>query len=94
MFLSSCALLLACACAVVASAAQLPSLAPSADGELQPAAATRQLTGRFIHLTDMHPDTFYAAGSLESGACHGGGKSKGDDEEEGERAGYWGTAIR
>ncbi|KAI0759898.1 Metallo-dependent phosphatase-like protein [Irpex lacteus] len=30
----------------------------------------RKLHGRFLHLTDMHPDPFYRAGTSEKSACH------------------------
>ncbi|KAI0092667.1 Metallo-dependent phosphatase-like protein [Irpex rosettiformis] len=30
----------------------------------------RKLHGRFLHLTDMHPDPFYRAGTSEVSACH------------------------
>ena len=49
------------------------------------------LHGRFIHLTDLHPDPFYRFNSSEDGACHGG---SGRDEDRGERAGWWGTSVR
>ena len=34
------------------------------------AAARRPLKGRFLHLTDVHPDPFYRAGTSEDEACH------------------------
>lgn len=36
----------------------------------------RALRGRFLHLTDMHPDPFYRTGSVESTACHRRKKNK------------------
>ncbi|KAF7790813.1 hypothetical protein EIP86_001770 [Pleurotus ostreatoroseus] len=44
----------------------------AASGELQHAAAgpRRKLHGRFLHITDIHPDPFYAAGTSEKSACH------------------------
>lgn len=56
---------------------------------LQPAAsiAPRELTGRFLHLTDIHPDLFYRANSSVSEACHWKDKS----DKHGPKAGYWGT---
>ncbi|KDN41886.1 hypothetical protein K437DRAFT_258111 [Tilletiaria anomala UBC 951] len=55
-------------------------------------AASSKLFGRFLHITDMHPDGFYKHGSAVSSGCHSnephkkkpGGKA---------RAGYWGTGI-
>lgn len=44
------------------------------------------LHGRFLHLTDMHPDPHYVAGSSVEGACHAGKPAKGA-----RAAGYWGT---
>ncbi|CED83970.1 Acid sphingomyelinase and PHM5 phosphate metabolism protein [Phaffia rhodozyma] len=38
-------------------------------------APENQLHGRFIHITDIHPDPFYARGSSEADACH----SRNDD---------------
>ncbi|PIL37181.1 hypothetical protein GSI_00873 [Ganoderma sinense ZZ0214-1] len=32
----------------------------------------RKLQGRFLHITDMHPDPYYRAGSSEKKACHRG----------------------
>lgn len=34
------------------------------------ATAARPLKGRFVHLTDLHPDPFYRTGGAESEACH------------------------
>ncbi|KAF4637453.1 hypothetical protein G7Y89_g659 [Cudoniella acicularis] len=47
----------------------------SALQELQPASHQRHaLSGRFLHITDLHPDPYYKIGSSteESKACHGG----------------------
>ncbi|KAM0790028.1 hypothetical protein ACM66B_005357 [Microbotryomycetes sp. NB124-2] len=51
------------------------------------AAAPKQLHGRFIHLTDMHPDPWYKFNSSEAGACHSIEPAKG------ERAGFWGQPV-
>lgn len=56
-----------------------------------PATPQTALQGRFIHLTDLHPDPFYLFNSSEDGACHGG---LGRDEDRGDRAGWWGTSVR
>ncbi|KAK4051670.1 Endopolyphosphatase [Microbotryomycetes sp. JL221] len=50
-------------------------------------AAPSKLHGRFIHLTDMHPDPFYKFNSSEAGSCHSHEPAKGD------RAGYWGQPV-
>lgn len=34
------------------------------------ATANKPLKGRFVHLTDLHPDPFYRTGGAESKACH------------------------
>ncbi|SCZ88506.1 BZ3500_MvSof-1268-A1-R1_Chr10-2g02982 [Microbotryum saponariae] len=46
-----------------------------------------KLHGRFLHLTDMHPDPFYLFNSSEATSCHTHAPSKGS------RAGYWGTSV-
>ncbi|KAK4051052.1 Endopolyphosphatase [Microbotryomycetes sp. JL201] len=51
------------------------------------AAGPAQLHGRFIHLTDLHPDPWYKFNSSEAGACHS------HDPAKGERAGYWGQPV-
>ncbi|PWN41254.1 hypothetical protein IE81DRAFT_292165 [Ceraceosorus guamensis] len=43
--------------------------------------------GRFLHITDLHPDPFYLPGGSVEGGCHEK-KPKG-----GRRAGAWGTPI-
>ncbi|BGP33633.1 Endopolyphosphatase [Rhodotorula toruloides] len=56
----------------VASTSSTPlttsSLSPSTreDGSV----AARPLKGRFIHITDVHPDPFYRTGASEDEACH------------------------
>ncbi len=50
----------------VVVAAPLDVDADSPDSDSKP----RRLTGRFLHLTDMHPDPFYRTGGTESSACH------------------------
>lgn len=73
--------------AAIAEAAEQPLLGLTG---LSPAPQT-SLYGRFLHLTDLHPDPFYRFNSSEDGACHGG---LGRDEHRGDRAGYWGTSVR
>jgi endopolyphosphatase len=36
----------------------------------RPDARPRKLTGRFLHITDMHPDPYYREGTSEKSACH------------------------
>ncbi|KAI9063209.1 hypothetical protein FKP32DRAFT_733993 [Trametes sanguinea] len=48
----------------------------------------RKLQGRFLHITDMHPDPHYRVGSSEKKACHRG------KPKEGKRpAGYYGLPF-
>ncbi|GAA5942849.1 uncharacterized protein JCM15063_002812 [Sporobolomyces koalae] len=35
-----------------------------------PSASTKTLRGRFLHLTDLHPDPHYTRGAWEADACH------------------------
>lgn len=62
------------------------SLPPAAEASL----AAPKLHGRFIHLTDAHPDGFYLFNSSESKACH----TTSDKSDKDDLAGYWGTAVR
>jgi endopolyphosphatase len=53
--------------------------------------AERKLTGRFLHVTDFHPDRFYAVGAKLMDMCHvepSIDKAKKDHHDA--RAGYWG----
>ena len=57
------------------------------------------LTGRFLHITDIHPDKHYVSGSTIDSGCHNkpeskgkGGKRKGKDKED--LAGPWGVGVR
>ncbi|GAA5915507.1 hypothetical protein JCM8208_007469 [Rhodotorula glutinis] len=67
-----------CALASTSAAAYLP--AQAVVGSVDPvgpvAAARPPLKGRFIHLTDVHPDPFYRPGSSEDEACHFVAKKK------------------
>lgn len=46
----------------------------------------RQLQGRFLHITDLHPDPLYRPGGALSTACH-----RNRPKKEKQRAGYLGT---
>ncbi|PWN97809.1 hypothetical protein FA09DRAFT_297907 [Tilletiopsis washingtonensis] len=82
---------------LAAASPAAPPSAASIDAEaLQP-----RLHGRFLHLTDLHPDPFYRTGARVAAACHADaagkmrvrkGKGGGGEREEERRAGYWGTA--
>lgn len=48
----------------------------------------RRLSGRFLHLTDMHPDPLYKPGSVASSGCHVEKPNK-----ESWRVGYWGAPV-
>lgn len=54
---------------------------------LQPALA---LHGRFLTLSDLHPDWNYVSGSSINKACHRGGSPKSDSKD---LAGYWGSPV-
>jgi len=53
---------------VVATPLDLDADTPDSDPDSD--SKPRRLTGRFLHLTDMHPDPFYRTGGTESSACH------------------------
>ncbi|CAL1700593.1 unnamed protein product [Somion occarium] len=40
------------------------------DSDLVAKRPPRKLRGRFLHLTDMHPDPYYRVGTSEKSACH------------------------
>lgn len=44
------------------------SYSPLANGWIEP--IRRKLQGRFLHITDMHPDPYYIPGTSEKSACH------------------------
>lgn len=48
----------------------------------------RKLHGRFLHITDMHPDEYYVAGTSIDNVCHSGEPTKGKD-----RAAKFGNAM-
>ncbi|TBU49566.1 Metallo-dependent phosphatase-like protein [Dichomitus squalens] len=48
----------------------------------------RKLQGRFLHITDMHPDPHYRVGASEKKACHRGKPKKGK-----RAAGYYGLSY-
>ncbi|KAG1892443.1 hypothetical protein F4604DRAFT_1565645 [Suillus subluteus] len=47
----------------------------------------RKLHGRFLHITDIHPDPYYVEGTSQSSQCHR--KESGKDQQ----AGYYGTPF-
>ncbi|KAH8094784.1 Metallo-dependent phosphatase-like protein [Cristinia sonorae] len=47
---------------------QVPLTVSEADAE--PIRPRRKLQGRFLHITDMHPDPYYRVGMSEKSACH------------------------
>ena len=49
----------------------------------------RQLRGRFLHITDMHPDQHYLIGASMSSHCH-----RHRPRRKHVRAGYFGTPFR
>lgn len=49
----------------------------------------RKLQGRFLHITDMHPDPHYRVGSSEKKACHRGKPKEGKAV-----AGFYGLSYR
>ncbi|EIN10626.1 endopolyphosphatase [Punctularia strigosozonata HHB-11173 SS5] len=53
-----------------------------------PTTESRSLRGRFLHITDMHPDPWYRPGSSTSKACHRKKPKKPKQE-----VGYFGTAY-
>lgn len=54
--------------------------------------AKRKLHGRFLHLTDLHPDEFYKYNSAVGQFCHRKEKKKkGEDEDE--KAGWFGVPF-
>ncbi|KIY71419.1 endopolyphosphatase [Cylindrobasidium torrendii FP15055 ss-10] len=53
---------------------------------LAPATAPRKLHGRFLHITDIHPDPYYKTGTSLKKACHRKKPSKKKN-----RSKYWGT---
>lgn len=53
-----------------------------------PTFASNELKGRFLHITDLHPDPHYQWKATLDAGCHRKGKGKGP------KAGYWGTAVR
>ncbi|GAC98985.1 hypothetical protein PHSY_006582 [Pseudozyma hubeiensis SY62] len=52
----------------------------------------RKPFGRFLHVTDLHPDPHYKHASAVSGACHHKKPKKGKPDGK-LRAGWWGTAL-
>jgi endopolyphosphatase len=52
------------------------------------ASDARKLTGRFLHITDMHPDPHYKPHTSIYKSCHRKNPKKKRD-----RAGFWGTPF-
>lgn len=52
-----------------------------------PSRPDRKLHGRFLHITDIHPDPYYTKGTSQSSQCHR--KESGKDQ----RVGYYGTPF-
>ena len=46
----------------------------------------KELHGRFLHITDMHPDPYYTYRASTSRSCHGKKAKK-----KSKQAKYWGT---
>ncbi|KAH8830912.1 endopolyphosphatase [Flagelloscypha sp. PMI_526] len=65
-------LLIALASGVLASETQVPFVQPLQ--QQQPSDSTafsaKELNGRFLHVTDLHPDAYYLPDTAESNACH------------------------
>ncbi|RDB22519.1 Endopolyphosphatase [Hypsizygus marmoreus] len=54
-----------------------------------PAIKPRKLHGRFLQVTDMHPDLFYVVRSSQETACH----RKKSKKKKVEKSGYYGTPF-
>ncbi|EKM80275.1 hypothetical protein AGABI1DRAFT_120307 [Agaricus bisporus var. burnettii JB137-S8] len=81
-----CALVVFLTTQVLASPAQTPLRDIVSENETATSAAPRKLHGRFLHITDMHPDPHYSFHASTSKSCHGKKAKK-----KRKRAGYWGT---
>ncbi|KAI5825266.1 hypothetical protein K523DRAFT_375771 [Schizophyllum commune Tattone D] len=66
----------------LAAPAQQPLSAPSTS------AVQRRLTGRFLHITDIHPDPYYKPGTSVKKDCH-----RKKPRKKKNRSGYYGTAY-
>ncbi|KAL1702321.1 Metallo-dependent phosphatase-like protein [Schizophyllum commune] len=66
----------------LAAPAQQPLRAPSSS------AVQRRLTGRFLHITDIHPDPYYKPGTSVKKDCH-----RKKPRKKKNRSGYYGTAY-
>ncbi|TKY85243.1 hypothetical protein EX895_006323 [Sporisorium graminicola] len=57
-----------------------------------PVNTSRKPFGRFLHVTDLHPDSHYKHGAAVNAACHR--KKPKKNKPDGKlRAGWWGTAL-
>ncbi|KAG1896469.1 Metallo-dependent phosphatase-like protein [Suillus fuscotomentosus] len=70
-------------CCIASLASPTQVVLGTSQVELQ--SSPRQLHGRFLHITDIHPDPFYEPGASQSSACH-----RPDFKDE-RPAGYYGT---
>ncbi|SPC61264.1 related to PPN1 - vacuolar endopolyphosphatase [Ustilago sp. UG-2017b] len=97
------ALLLTQAALLPSTAASLPQAAFSAESapssstnnsssRTHPITTLRKPFGRFLHVTDLHPDPHYKYNSAVNAACHHK-KPKKHKSEGKQRAGWWGTAL-
>lgn len=87
------ALALACCCIRSACASLLDSasrLSPLDDAAARATKPSRPVRGRFLHVTDLHPDQFYTYNATVESSCQLLNSSSDDPEAE-VRAGYWGT---
>ncbi|EGO27522.1 hypothetical protein SERLADRAFT_446757 [Serpula lacrymans var. lacrymans S7.9] len=55
--------------------------------DASPRLSERRLHGRFLHITDMHPDPFYKNGTSQSSSCHR------NQPKSAARSGYYGTPF-
>lgn len=67
--------------------AQVLAAPPQVVLDVAPSRPDRKLHGRFLHITDIHPDPHYAKGTSQSSQCH----RKESDEDK--KAGYYGTPF-
>ncbi|SPO38284.1 related to PPN1 - vacuolar endopolyphosphatase [Pseudozyma flocculosa] len=71
---------------------QQPPDPPSAPALSSSSSSSPSPYGRFLHITDLHPDTFYKHGSAVSSGCHHN-KPKKKKKDGRWRAGWWGTGV-
>ncbi|KAK7470627.1 Endopolyphosphatase [Stygiomarasmius scandens] len=76
------------ALAVVHTTWAMPMAEAPAQQVLATSTKPRQLHGRFLQITDMHPDPHYEEGTSVKKACH-----RKNPKKKKNRAGYYGTAY-